>query len=150
MHRRELLGTLGVTAAALTAVTGGSAFAAAHDDKEDAHEKCADACFDCEDECSEGFHHCLMQVKSGKTAHAKAMQLCVDCADICSTSGKLVARMSPLMAYTCRACAECCDVCLAECEKLGDKELKDCCESLRKCSASCKEMVKAMGKRTSN
>ena len=145
MQRRELLGTLGLTAAALTAVTGGHAFAAAPDDKDDMHEKCADACFDCERECSEAFHHCFKQVTAGKSAHAKAMYLCVDCADICSTAGKLVSRMSPLMTITCHACAECCDACVAECDKLADSGLKECCEALRKCSTSCKEMVKAMG-----
>lgn len=144
MQRRELLGTLGVTAAALTAVTGGRAFAAAPDDKDDGHDKCADACFDCEKECSEAFHYCCKQLSSGKATHAKAMHLCVDCADICSTAGKLVSRKSPLMVFTCQACAECCDACVAECDKLSDADLKECCDALRKCSTACKEMVKAM------
>ncbi len=145
MQRRELLGTLGMTAAALATVSAGHTFAAAPDDKNDSHGKCADACFDCERECSEAFHHCFTQTAAGKSGHTKAMHLCVDCADICSTAGKLVSRMSPLMVYTCHSCAECCDACVAECDKMNDPKLKDCCDALRKCSAACKDMVKSMG-----
>ena len=147
MDRRELLGVLGATAAGLAAVTGGSALAQdARAHKEgDSHEKCADACSDCAKECNQGFHHCYKQVQAGKAGHAKAMHLCVDCGEVCSTSAKLVARMSPLMTITCHACAESCEACLAECEKLNDPGMRETVESLRKCAASCREMVKAMG-----
>ena len=151
MDRRELLGVLGATAAGLAAVTGGTASAqekADHKHAEgDIHEKCAEACSDCEKECNQGFHHCFKQVQAGKQDYAKAMHLCVDCGDICSTSGKLVARMSPLMAHTCRACAACCDDCIAACEELNDPGMKEVVEALRKCAKSCREMVQAMGSR---
>ena len=107
MDRRELLGVLGATAAGL-AIAGGARAARAGHDKEDIHEKCADACSDCEKECNQAFHHCYKQVASGKAGHAKAMHLCVDCGEVCSTAAKLVARMSPLMVHTCRR-AECRD-----------------------------------------
>lgn len=147
MDRRELLGILGATAAGLATVTGGSALAQeGHSHKEgDIHGKCAEACSDCAKECNEGFHHCYKQVKSGKLEHAKAMHLCVDCGEVCSTSANLVARMSPLMTFTCHACAESCEACIAECEKLADPGMKETIESLKKCAASCREMVKAMG-----
>ncbi len=147
MDRRDLLGALGATAAGLAALTGGREAGAAQRSKEDIHERCAEDCVDCEKECNQGFHHCYKQVQAGKQGYAKAMHLCVDCGDICSTSGKLVARMSPLMTHTCRACAECCDDCIAACEKLNDAEMKDVVESLRKCAKSCREMVQAMGGR---
>lgn len=145
MDRRELLGILGTTAAGLAAVTGGRASAQEQRAHGDAHESCADACAECEKDCNKGFHHCFKQVQSGKSEHAKAMHLCVDCGEVCGTSAKLVARMSPLMTFTCRACAESCEACLAECEKLDDPEMKAVVASLKKCAQSCREMVKAMG-----
>ena len=144
MDRRELLGILGATAAGL-AVTGGTRQARAGQDRDDIHERCAEACSDCEKECNQAFHHCYKQVASGKAGHAKAMHLCVDCGEVCSTAAKLVARMSPLMVHTCRACAECCDACLVECEKLNDPEMREVLDSLKKCAAICREMVKVMG-----
>jgi hypothetical protein len=146
MDRRELLGVLGATAAGLAAATGGQALAQEHKhDEGDIHEKCAEACSDCAKECNQGFHHCYKQVQAGKQQHAKAMHLCVDCGEICSTAGKLVARMSPLMTFTCHACAESCEACIAECEKLNDPGMKETIESLKKCAQTCREMVKAMG-----
>ena len=49
------------------------------------------------------------------------------------------------MVHTCQACAECCDACYAECEKLNDPEMKEVLDSLKKCAAICREMVKVMG-----
>jgi hypothetical protein len=36
-------------------------------------------------------------------------------------------------------------ICLAECERLGDPEMRDLVVALRTCTKSCREMVKAMG-----
>jgi hypothetical protein len=144
MDRRELLGVLGATAAGLVAVTGG-ARAEEPSHKDDPHHQCAKACADCMHECEEGFHHCYRQVSSGKANYAKAMHVCVDCAEMCGTSAKLVARMSPLMVHTCEATADCCDDCIAECEKLDDPKMKEVVASLRRCAQSCREMVKMMG-----
>jgi hypothetical protein len=147
MDRREMLGAVGLGAVGL-AVTGGVARGqqgGAPGQEADIHERCAEACSDCEKECNQGFHHCYQQVQAGKQSHAKAMHLCVDCGEICSTSAKLVARMSPLMTFTCHACAESCEACIAECEKLDDPEMKQVVDSLRKCRESCLEMVEAMG-----
>lgn len=144
MYRRELIGLLGATTAGLAAFAGRSA-RGQDTHKDDIHRKCAEACAACMRACEEGFHHCYRQVTSGKTEHAKAMHLCVDCGEICGTSSKLVARMSPLMVFTCQACAESCETCLAECEKFQDIEMKAVVESLRACAKSCREMVKEMG-----
>jgi hypothetical protein len=144
MDRRELLGILGATAAGL-AVTGGARQARAGQGRDDVHERCAEACSDCAKECNRAFHHCYEQVASGKVGHAKAMHLCVDCGEVCSTAAKLVARISPLMVHTCRACAECCDACFIECEKLNDPEMREVLDSLKKCAAVCREMVKVIG-----
>ena len=147
MDRRELLGTLGATSAALAAITGGSAIAQeGHAHKEgDIHEKCAVDCSNCANECNQGFHHCYQQLQAGKPGHAKSMHLCVDCGDVCATAAKLVARRSPLMAIGCQACVESCEACIAECEKLNDPGMSEVIASLRKCAQSCRELIKAMG-----
>ena len=142
MDRREWLGVFGVAATAVVA-SGGTSRGA--DEKDDAHEHCAEECSDCSKECNQGFHHCYSMVKAGKPEYLKAMHLTVDCGEICATSAKLVARMSPLMVHTCHACAECCEATLAECEKLNDSGMKETVEALRSCSKSCREMVKSMG-----
>ena len=144
MIRREMLGMIGVGAAGL-AVTTSARAAAQHQGHGDMHEECAEACVNCEKECNQGFHHCFTQVQSGKVEHAKAMHLLADCGDICGTSGKLVARMSPLMVHTCAACAACCAETIAAVEALKDDEMAETLEALRSCQASCTEMVKAMG-----
>ncbi len=148
MDRRELLGALGATATGLLIATGTEARAQheGHHEHGDIHKRCAEDCFDCAKMCNDAFHHCFKQVQAGKqNYYAKAMHLCVDCGDVCSTAGKLVARMSPLMAHTCRACAECCNDCIVACEKLDDPEIKEFVATLRKCFKSCREMVQAMG-----
>lgn len=150
MERREMLGALGAGAVgvALTARGApGQQTGGAGGRHGDIHDRCAEACSDCEKECNVGFHHCFKLAQDGKQSHAKAMHLCVDCGDICSTSAKLVARKSPLMAFTCRACAESCEACIEECEKMNDPEMKRVVASLRACRESCLEMVKAMGSR---
>jgi hypothetical protein len=146
MIRREMLGMLGVGAAGLVATTSARA-AAQHQGHGhgDVHEECAEACVNCEKECNQGFHHCFTQVQAGKTEHAKAMHLLADCGDICGTSGKLVARMSPLMVHTCAACAASCADTIAAVEALKDDEMTETLEALRACQTSCTEMVKAMG-----
>src|SRR5262249_5729143 len=124
MDRREMLGALGATATGLATATTAGAAQAAQRGTGDVHERCAEACVDCAKHCNPGFPHCYRQVQAGKQAHAKAMHLCVDCGDVCATAGKLVARMSPLMTYTCRACAESCEACIKECEALHDAEMR--------------------------
>jgi hypothetical protein len=142
MHRRELLGVLGATAAGLVAVTGGEAHAAPPDK---VHEDCLKACSECAKECNETFHHCYVQVAEGKKEHAKALHMAADCAEFCGLSASLIARHSPLMAYACEACADACKACSAECDKFDSEQMKDCAKSCRECEKSCREMVKALG-----
>ena len=144
MDRRKWLKVFGA-AAGLSVTAGGEAVAGLAEDDRDLHKTCADACFDCEELCNFAFHHCAMQLQAGKADFAGPMRLCLDCGDVCSTAGKMVARGSALMAHTCRACAECCDQCVAACETLDVPDLATFLASLRKCGASCREMLKAMG-----
>jgi hypothetical protein len=147
MDRRELLASLAVTAAGLTAVASASEASAAQGGADDLHDRCAKNCAETMVACNRGFHHCYRQVAEGKQEHAKTMRLCVDCADICGTAAALVARLSPLMLHTCKAAADCCEGLLAQCEKLNDPEMKNVVEACGSCAKSCREMVEAMSGR---
>ena len=145
MNRRDVFGVLGAPAVGVAAAGAARGQERKGDTGGDQHEQCAKDCFDCAQECEEGFHHCFAEVSKGKQDHAKAMHLCVDCAEVCVAAGKLVARMSPLMAAQCQACADCCEKCAAECAKLNEKQMQAAVESCRKCAKSCRDMAKAMG-----
>ena len=147
MDRRKLLGVLGTTAAGLVDVTGRAAGAerqGGHHHSE-VHEDCIKACQACSRSCSETFLHCYEQVVQGKKEHAKALHLVADCAKFCNLSSDLVANGSPLMVYSCGACAEACKVCAAECDKYEAAEMKDCAKVCYACEKTCRAMVRAMG-----
>ncbi len=151
MKRREMLGALGAGAATLA--VGAIANAQApkgHDDeaahRHDAiHKECLDACSDCARMCNETFHHCYMMVAEGKRDHAKSLHLVSDCAEFCELSATMIAKHSPLMAYSCTACGEACKKTVAEVEKFDMPEMKAAAKALNRCMKSCEEMVKAMG-----
>lgn len=147
MDRRELLGTLGAGALGLTAL------AARADDKtndhccelDKTHEDCFKACADCAKACDMTFHHCYTKLAEGKTEHARALHLASDCAGFCSLSACMIAKHSPLMVYSCAACADACKATVMEVEKFDSTEMKDAAKKLRDCERSCRSMVAAMG-----
>ncbi len=148
MDRRKLLGVLGTTAAGLVAMTGRAAAAGRQELHHSAgHDDCIKACQGCARSCNETFHHCYEQVAQGKKEHAKALHLVADCAKFCNLSADLVANGSPLMVYSCSACAEACKACAAECDKHESAEMKECAKACYACEKTCRAMVRAMGAR---
>jgi hypothetical protein len=153
-RRRELLGVLGTGAAGLSILASRSQGEAVDDEKTHAHDpkhahmlkECAEACGHCEAACNEMFHHCLGLAASGKTQHAKMAQMVIDCAAFCTLSAAMIARHSPLMIESCRACAEACRRCAEECGSSDiDEMTKACITACRHCEESCRKMVLAMG-----
>lgn len=148
MNRRNVLGLFGGAAAGM-AVNGALAQGkraankggGEHDQM--AHDM-AKTCADCAHECNEGFHHCHQQLAAGKKEYAMAAHLCVDTADCCSMAAAICARVSPLMGICCQCCADGCDICIAECEKLNDPELEKVVEACRKTAKECRAMAKMM------
>jgi hypothetical protein len=145
MDRRELLGVLGTTAAGVLAVTGRAAGANQGHHPSEGHAECLKACQNCARSCNETFHHCCEQVAEGKKEHAKALRLVADCARFCDLSSDMIASSSPLMVYSCGACAEACKACAAECDKFEASEMKDCAKACDACEKTCRAMVQAMG-----
>jgi len=151
MDRREMLGMVGAGAIGLTAM------AARADEKvcdesccelDKVHADCFKACSDCAKACDQTFHHCFMQVAAGKKEHAKSLHLASDCAGFCTLSASMIAKHSPLMAYSCASCADACKATAAEVEKFDSEEMKAAAKTLRACEKSCREMVASMASRT--
>jgi len=156
--RRELLGVLGTGAAGLALLTNRSEAAAgqaaASKDEPTGHDprhaaimkECDEACGHCEATCNMSFHHCIAQAAAGKAEHAKMAQLVIDCAAFCNLSATMIARHSPLMIESCRACEEACRRCAAECDSAAsDAMMKSCATACRRCEESCRNMVRVMG-----
>jgi len=148
MDRRSMLGVLG-GAAGLAAFCGREAAAADDIDKSkalaDCGCKCVEACSNAMNWCNETFLYASKEAAAGKSNYAKVMHYWNDCGEICGTASKLVARMSPLMAHTCQACASSCDDCVAASEKLNDPKMKEAIAAARACSKSCRDMLQTIG-----
>ncbi len=147
MDRRVVLGMLGAGTVGLLALGLGEAHAA--DDpkhsNENLHAKCLKSCQECATACGEMFHHAVEQVAAGRKEYAKALQLMADCEAFCKLSASMIARTSPLMAYSSQACADACRDCARECDQIASAAMKECAERCRACEKSCRDMVKAMG-----
>lgn len=135
----------GATAAGLVALSGRATAADGPAHHHDAvHEACLKACQECARSCNETFHHCYEQLVQGKKEHAKALRLLADCAKFCNLSADMIASGSPLMVYSCGACAEACKACALECEKHASPEMKACAKACNACEKACRAMVHAM------
>ncbi len=140
MAGRPGAGAVGLTA--LSAHADEKSDECCHLDK--VHEDCLKACADCAKACDMTFNHCYHEVVQGKKEHAKSMRLAAECAGFCGLSACMIAKMSPLMVYSCMACADACKTTYAEVEKFDSDEMKVAAKKLRECEKSCREMVAQM------
>jgi hypothetical protein len=146
MERRELLGILGAGTFALTTMVGRESTAQVASAKSDSvHKECLEACGECAKACDMAYHHCLTMVAAGKAEHAKPLQYMGDCSGFCGLSACNIARHSPLMAYSCAACADVCKATLAVVSQFDSVEMKAVAKELKRCEASCHAMLTEMG-----
>ena len=143
MDRRTLLGTMGVGTLGLMANVARAASPAAAAD--DVHEECLKACTECAQACEMATHHCYGEVAMGKKEHAKPLRYLNDCSTFCGLAARNIANHSPLMALSCEACGEACASTLAQVQSFDSPEMKKVAEHLKRCEASCRKMVAAMG-----
>ena len=59
----------------------------------------------------------------------------------------MIAKHSPLMLYSCHACAEACTACATECDKFDSPEMKACVRLCLDCERTCLEMVRELSSR---
>lgn len=99
---------------------------------------CIDACLACAIECESCATHCIgMNDKE----HQKRIALCRDCADISALCARFEARGSAFTKALFKLCAEICNACVAECEKLSaDACCKSCAAACKKCADACAAM----------
>ena len=105
--------------------------------------QCISNCLSCHALCLETAAHCLTM--GGEHAAPKHQRLLHDCAQICQTSADFMLRTSHYHGLTCGVCAEVCQACAQECERLvaGDDVMRQCADACRQCAESCGRMVHA-------
>lgn len=104
-------------------------------------DECIRNCTECHTICMKTVTHCLGV--GGKHADQGHIRMLLDCAQICATSADFMTRGSPLHRLTCGACAEICQQCANDCERMagGDQQMLQCVEMCRRCSVSCRDMA---------
>lgn len=146
MDRREMFGLLGVGAVGLTTLAGRPSLGDEPSAKLDGvHKECLDACGDCATACDMAANHCLGKVGEGARDHAKPLRYVLDCSGFCALSACNIARHSPLMAYSCEACAHSCQETLSVVSRYDSPEMKVVAKALERCEKSCRAMLEAMG-----
>jgi hypothetical protein len=104
----------------------------------DEMKSCIAECLRCYQTClSMAMGHCLEI--GGQHTEPKHFTLMMACAEICRTSAHFMLLGSELHKLTCRACAEICEQCAADCERIG--EMRECVDACRRCAESCQKMA---------
>lgn len=143
MQRRDLIGTIGLGAAAALTLGPRSARADEHDDIH-IHDEDISIMEVCAKYCNEAARHCLdlLATASGDTKyHARAHENTIACQDFCHLSAQLMARHSELSAIAHEANAKACDACAEVCEESDAQIMKECAEKCRECAEHCRKMA---------
>ena len=85
--------------------------------------------------------HALVQVAAGKPEYASVAAACADCAGMAGMASTLTARGSKMAGHAREALAKCCDMTVAECEKMNDPALTPCMEACKKAAKDCRDMM---------
>jgi hypothetical protein len=102
-------------------------------------EGCLQNCLDCHRTCAQmAMTHCLEM--GGEHVAPDHFRLMLLCAEICRTSATFLMSGSDLHQLTCGVCAQICERCATDCERLGDMDA--CVEACRRCAESCRSMSK--------
>jgi hypothetical protein len=146
MDRRKMLASAGAVAVAGAV----SSVASAQETKvrkhastlASMHQKCLEACQNCESTCNETVNHCMTHLAKGTKEHAACAAIAMSCQEFCSLSAQIIARSCSLASAACTACAKACDACAAECEKIKtDQQMLACAKACRDCATSCRSMA---------
>jgi hypothetical protein len=103
-------------------------------------QQCIEDCWNCHSICLQTVTYCLQ--KGGVYAELTRIRLLLDCAEICQMSANFLLRASELYPRTCAICADVCQQCAQDCEKISDDALlKACAEICYLCAKSCRQIL---------
>lgn len=103
------------------------------------NQTCIDACNDCANACDTCAGACLRE--DDVKMMARCIALDIDCAQLCRLAAAVMARGGEAAGTICRACAEVCELCAAECGKHPMQHCQDCAAACRACAAECRKMA---------
>lgn len=99
---------------------------------------CVEECLRCYSVClGTAMHHCLEA--GGEHVAPAHFRLMMACAEICRTSAHFMLIGTPHHKHTCGECAEICEECAVDCERLDGME--ECAQACRRCAESCRKMA---------
>ena len=99
---------------------------------------CIEECLHCYQVClGSAMHHCLEM--GGRHTEPPHFRLMMACAEICRTAAHFMLLGSKHHKHVSAECAEICEQCATDCERLGDME--ECVAACRECAESCKRMA---------
>lgn len=143
MNRREMIGAMGLGAAALTMTR-----ASARAEEGGLDEQCEQALKvmgECAVLCNMTAHHCLEAIRKKEgdiEKHAHVHEMAMDTAEFCGMSICLMTRMSPLAKYAHEANARACKDLADACDQHKESDMvKKCGEQARKCAEVCRQMA---------
>jgi hypothetical protein len=99
---------------------------------------CIANCLECSRVCLETAAACV--AAGGEHAETDRIAMLFNCAEISQLAGKFMISGSPVHLSICRASADVCDVCAADCRSVGP-ELEACAEACARCAESCREIL---------
>jgi hypothetical protein len=101
-------------------------------------QQCIDNCLACYQTCLDAaMNHCLDM--GGAHVEKEHFTLMIACTEMCRVSAHFMLIRSPAHRAMCVQCAELCENCAADCERLGDMD--ECAEACRTCADSCRAMA---------
>lgn len=90
-------------------------------------------------ECHRALIDTANNYKGGEQTQHRTMLL--DTAEMCLTTAHFMQHNSPLYGYMCQACAQVCNHCAGESERMGNTDTANAC---RNCAWSCEQMAKTV------
>ncbi|WP_229506319.1 four-helix bundle copper-binding protein [Massilia sp. BJB1822] len=108
------------------------------------YQSCIAACIECAQACDVCASACLKE--DDVTPLAGCIALDTDCAQLCRLAVGAMERGSPAALAICKACAEVCDLCAAECYRHAMWHCEECAAACLRCMAQCNRMVELDGR----